>query len=186
MDPHQNKKDVLRCDLCETAIVQSYCDICYINLCKPCVGEHISNEYDKHKIVPFQQRQSILIYPNCTMHPNKSCELRCVQCNEYICTLCSASDKNKGHDFLVLEKLCKITKNDIKRDIKELEEVIYPTYDDIVNSLENQIANLDEEYKKLKAIVTKREEEWHRTIVSVVNKLKNKISEKKIKHSKIL
>lgn len=48
MDPHQN--DVPRCDLCETAIVQSYCDFCYTNLCKPCIGEHISNEYDKHKI----------------------------------------------------------------------------------------------------------------------------------------
>lgn len=132
MDPHQN--DVPRCDLCETAIVQSYCDFCYTNLCKPCIGEHISNEYDKHKIVPFQQRQSSLIYPNCTIHLHKSCELRCIQCDEYICTLCSTSYKNKGHNFLVLENLCKIKKNDIKRDIKELEEVIYPTYDDIANS----------------------------------------------------
>lgn len=93
--------------------------------------------------------------------------------------------KNKGHDFLVLENLCKIKKNDIKQDFKELEEVIYPTYDDIANSLENQIANLDEEYKQRTAIVTKREEEWHSTIFSVVNEIKKR-SDNKVKHRNIL
>lgn len=87
--------------------------------------------------------------------------------------------KNKGHDFLVLENLCKIKKNDIKRDIKELEEVIYPTYDDIAN----QIAILDEEYKQLTAIVTKREEEWHSTIFSVVNEIKKRSDNKAQKYT---
>lgn len=91
--------------------------------------------------------------------------------------------KNKGHDFLVLENLCKIKKNDIKRDIKELEDVIYPIYDDIANSLENQIANLDEEYKQLTAIVTKREEEWHSTIFSVVNEIKKRSDNKAQKYT---
>lgn len=90
--------------------------------------------------------------------------------------------KNKGHDFLVLENLCKIKKNDIKRDIKELEDVIYTTYEDIANSLENQIANLDEEYKQLTAIVTKREEEWHSTIFSVVNEIKKRSDNKAQKY----
>lgn len=87
--------------------------------------------------------------------------------------------KNKGHNFLVLENLCKIKTNDIKQDIKELEDVIYPTYDDIAN----QIAILDEEYKQLTAIVTKREEEWHSTIFSVVNEIKKRSDNKAQKYT---
>uniref|UniRef100_K1QX55 Uncharacterized protein n=1 Tax=Magallana gigas TaxID=29159 RepID=K1QX55_MAGGI len=63
MDPRSSAKDVPRCDLCETDIVQNYCDFCHANLCTPCVGKHISDGYDKHKIVPFQKRGSTLIYP---------------------------------------------------------------------------------------------------------------------------
>ena len=65
MDPRYSAQDVARCDLCEIAIAQNYCDFCHVYLCKPCIGEHISDEYDKHKIVPFHQRRSTLIYPKC-------------------------------------------------------------------------------------------------------------------------
>nr|XP_034319012.1 uncharacterized protein LOC117687043 [Crassostrea gigas] len=34
MDPHCSGQDVPRCDLCESAIVHSYCDFCHANLCK--------------------------------------------------------------------------------------------------------------------------------------------------------
>uniref|UniRef100_K1Q518 Tripartite motif-containing protein 2 n=1 Tax=Magallana gigas TaxID=29159 RepID=K1Q518_MAGGI len=37
MDPRSSAQDVHRCDLCETAIVHSYCDFCHVNLCKPCI-----------------------------------------------------------------------------------------------------------------------------------------------------
>lgn len=57
MDPENSAQDVTRCDLCETNIVQGYCDFCHFNLCKPCIGEHIHDEYDNHRIVPFQQKK---------------------------------------------------------------------------------------------------------------------------------
>ena len=55
MDPKYSAQDVARCDLCKTAIAQSYCDFCHVNLCKPCIGEHLTDEYVKHKIVRILQ-----------------------------------------------------------------------------------------------------------------------------------
>lgn len=179
-------QDVIRCDLCEDNIVQSYCDYCHVNLCKPCVGEHIVDGYDNHKIVSFQQRRSTLIYPKCKTHPNKTCELQSKQNNEFICTVCSASDHVKGHDFVVLDDLCKTKKIDIKKDIEELEEVISPTYVDIANNLENQIANLEKDYEKLITELSKKQEEWHKEIDKAVSRMKDKISGFKVKHRDVL
>ncbi|XP_062604329.1 uncharacterized protein LOC134266110 [Saccostrea cucullata] len=63
MDPRTSAQDVMRCDLCETALVQVHCDKCIVNLCKACVGKHISRrENNGHKVVKFQDRKSHL-YP---------------------------------------------------------------------------------------------------------------------------
>lgn len=179
-------QDVIRCDLCEDNIVQSYCDYCYTNLCKRCIGEHIADGYDNHKIVSFQQRRSTFIYPKCKTHPNKTCELQSKQNNEFICTICSASDHVKGHDFAVLDDLCKTKKTDIKKDIEELEEVISPTYVDIANNLENQIANLEKDYEKLITELSKKQEELHKEIDKVVSRMRDKISGFKVKHRDVL
>lgn len=54
MDPHSSAQDVHRCDLSETAIVHSSCDFCHVNLCKPCIVDHILDGYHKHTIVHDQ------------------------------------------------------------------------------------------------------------------------------------
>ena len=114
MDPHDYiPQDVTRCDLCKTAIAQSYCDFCHANLCKPCIGEHISDEYDKHKIVAIHQRKSTLIYPKCEIHQNKTCEYQCKDCGSFICSRCLASKQhNQENEFLELEEFF-ISKKDI-------------------------------------------------------------------------
>lgn len=186
MDSNSSILDVIRCDLCDSNTVESYCDFCLVNLCKPCIGEHISDGYDKHKIVPFRLRRSTLFYPKCSMHPNKTCDLLCTETNKYICAICCALDENKGHDFKVLEDLCNSKKIGIKMDIRELEKIISPTYVDIANNIENQIANLGEEYDKLTNILSNQEDTWRREIDCVVKKVKNEINDLKMRHLDVL
>ncbi|XP_061175869.1 uncharacterized protein LOC133184806 [Saccostrea echinata] len=188
MDPHHSAQDVIRCDLCETAIVQMYCDFCHVNLCKPCIGEHIADEYDKHKIVPFDQRKSTLIYPKCAthMHPSKTCELQCKECDIPVCSSCFTSNQHQGHSFSDLSEIYNSKKNDIAKDTEELQNIISPAYKEITKDIETQIANLDREYEKLTTAVTEHGEQWHREIDNVINAMKKEIDNFKIKHLDIL
>nr|XP_022295769.1 E3 ubiquitin-protein ligase Midline-1-like [Crassostrea virginica] len=186
MDPDYSAQDVARCDLCKTAIAQSYCDFCHVNLCKPCIGEHISADYKKHIIVPIHQRKSSLIYPNCETHRNEACQYQCKDCNIFVCSHCLVSKQHKDHEFLNLEESFSTKKEHIMRDREELEEQILPTYEEIANDLEIQISNLDDNYKKLTTAISKQREEIHREVDNVINKMEKEICEIKIKHQGIL
>ncbi|XP_052694930.1 uncharacterized protein LOC128173255 [Crassostrea angulata] len=186
MDPFFSGQDVPRCDLCETAIVHSYCDFCHVNLCKPCIGEHILDEYDKHKIVLFQKRRSTLIYPKCGTHQHKICELQCEDCNIFVCSSCTASKQHKEHNFIEVTEVYKAQKEVIKKDTKELKNNISPTYEEIALDLEKQLANMDGEYEELATTISKQGEQWHKEIDIIINKMKSEIGEIKVKHRDIL
>uniref|UniRef100_A0A8W8MTE6 B box-type domain-containing protein n=1 Tax=Magallana gigas TaxID=29159 RepID=A0A8W8MTE6_MAGGI len=132
MDPRSSAQDVHRCDLCETALVHSYCDFCHVNLCKLCIADHISDGYDKHKIVPFQERRSTLIYPKCGTHPHKNCDLQCKNCNDiFVCSSCTASEIHRGHIFVEVSEVYTTKKNAIADEANKLKNLIYPTYEEI-------------------------------------------------------
>nr|XP_022288810.1 uncharacterized protein LOC111100923 [Crassostrea virginica] len=188
MDPPYDAQDVARCDLCKVVIVQSYCDFCHVNLCKPCIGEHISDDYStKHIIVPFQLRRTTLIYPKCEKHPNKTCELQCKDCNIFLCTDCLASEHhNKEHKLSKLEEVFLQKKDHIHRDKKELKEEILPVYKEIATEIKNQISNLDVDYQKFTTEMSKHREELHREIDNVMDQREKEIDENKLKHLSIL
>ncbi|XP_052682859.1 uncharacterized protein LOC128163330 [Crassostrea angulata] len=187
MDPHSSAQDVHRCELCETAILHSYCDFCHVNLCKPCVVDHISDGYDKHKIVPFEERRSTVIYPKCVTHSHKNCDLQCKNCNNiFVCSSCIASETHKGHIFVEVSEVYATKKNAIADEANKLENLIFPTYEEIALDLENQLANLDGGYEKLTTAMSKQGEQWHREIDIVINKMKTEISEIKVKHRDLL
>ncbi|XP_065938053.1 tripartite motif-containing protein 2-like [Magallana gigas] len=187
MDPHSCAQDVPRCDLCETTLVHSYCDFCHVNLCKPCVVDHISDGYEKHKIVPFQERRSTLIYPKCETHPHKNCEFQCKDCNNiFVCSSCMASEQHGRHKFVEVTEVFTAKKDEIKKDTQEFKNHISPTYEEIARDLENQLTNLDGGYEKLTTTISKQGEQWHREIDIIINKMKTEISEIKVKHRDIL
>nr|XP_022287656.1 uncharacterized protein LOC111100259 [Crassostrea virginica] len=185
--PHYDAQDVARCDLCEIAIVQSYCDFCHVNLCKPCIGEHISDDYSKHTIVPFQQRRSTLIYPKCGTHPNENCKYQCEDCNIFLCTDCLASKPhNKKHKLSKLDETFRKKKDQIQKDKQEIKEQILPVYEEIASELENQISHIDVDYQKFTTQLSKHREELHREIDNAINQREKEIDENKLKHLSIL
>nr|XP_022299152.1 uncharacterized protein LOC111107983 [Crassostrea virginica] len=186
MDPDYSAQDVARCDLCKTTIAQSYCDFCHVNLCKPCIGEHISDDYKKHIIVPFQQRKSTLIYPKCATHRNEDCKYQCKDCNIFVCYECVVSNQHQGHQYSKLEEMFTALKTQIEKDEDELENLILPKYEKFAVDLEMQIASLDGEYEKLTTEMSKLREEMHREVDNAIDQKEMEIGEIKVKHHSIL
>lgn len=169
MDRHDPPDDVQQCNLCRNTQFDRYCDICHISLCRNCIGEHILDGYDNHRIVPFKDRHKTLIYPKCLLHSRKICKLRCEQCYTYICARCLASNDQRGHTFSCIKHLVDKKKMEIKKDAKELKNII--------KDLENEKANLDRYYENLETTLSKQGEQWHKEIDNVVNKLMKEIDE---------
>lgn len=84
MDPLDSAQDIVQCELCKDNIAQNFCDVCYVNLCKQCIGDHISDGYHKHAIVPFQQQKSTLIFPIRKTHSKESCKLQSKSCDVFV------------------------------------------------------------------------------------------------------
>ncbi|XP_062593087.1 uncharacterized protein LOC134254575 [Saccostrea cucullata] len=186
MDPRTSAQDVMRCDLCETAIVQMHCDTCLVNLCKACVGDHISDESKDHKVVKFQSRKSTLLHPPCTLHDNKRCEMFCEQCNIPICSACIVSKNHSGHNILEIIEIYNTKKMEIESKNEEMRKSIYPTYQDIASDVEKRISQLDKGYEGILTAITNHGEEWHRQIDKLVKKLKEKVDKMKIRHNSAL
>ncbi|XP_062613335.1 tripartite motif-containing protein 2-like [Saccostrea cucullata] len=180
MDPRTSAQDVIRCDLCETAVVQMHCDTCFVNLCKACVGEHISTgETKDHKVVKFQDRKSTPIYPRCPSHAKERCEMYCKQCDIPVCISCLAAKQHLRHELSKVLQIVDDKKDIIRKERNELNETIYPTYQDIASDVQNRMSQLEKEYGDLSTAITIHGEDWHREIDRLVKKLKAEIDEMK-------
>ncbi|XP_055997704.1 uncharacterized protein LOC130047166 [Ostrea edulis] len=182
MHPRRSAQEVLLCDLCETVPLQSHCELCNINLCKACVGEHLSDSSKRHNVVPFLQRKATPNYPKCPNHAEKHCELHCEDCDIPVCITCVSSSKHVGHKLSeFLEKLSSKTKS-LQKDLEELECRIYPRYEEMASDVQTEKAELETKYGKLTTAADQQGELLHREITAIVNQRKSAIAEMKTKH----
>lgn len=183
MDPNRSGQDVLRCHLCETLLPSMYCDICHIQLCKACVGEHLSDDSQKHSVVLFKKRGST---SKCPKHASKICELHCAECNNSICAICVSSGEHEQHKKVDILEYVENKKGEIQKDLKELEDSIFPKYQEIAKSISSQMSAFVENSQKMKTIIDQKGKEWHREIDNLIMKLKLGIDEMDSKHHTVL
>ncbi|XP_061180578.1 E3 ubiquitin-protein ligase TRIM71-like [Saccostrea echinata] len=183
MEPLKRAQVLLQCDLCQSDSLQSHCEFCQVNLCKACVGEHLSDSSQRHNVVPYKYRSSAPYYPKCPDHTNTHCEFYCEICDVPVCSTCISSDKHKGHTFTDVLKKVRSKKKELEKDLEELEKRIYPAYEEITLDLNSEKVNFENHYKNLTTAVTKQEKNLHREISIIVNKQKSEIDEMKNKHS---
>ena len=89
-------------------------------------------------------------------------------------------------NFLNWKKFSTQRNKTIKNDAEELENQIIPACEDIATDIENKIANLDGQYKKLATEMSKQREELHREIDFAIDQMEREIGEIKLKHYSML
>nr|XP_034333129.1 uncharacterized protein LOC109619145 [Crassostrea gigas] len=186
MDPRSSAQDVVRCDVCDTPVPPLHCDFCQTNLCKACVADHMLDFSKKHQVVPFQDRRSTIISPNCQTHSLKQCELHCEQCDIPICALCVSSESHENHKKLDIINYFETKKHDLQTDLQELEKTVIAKYQEIANNVTVQKADLSKNSRKLTTAIDKHGEVWHREIDTIIQKLKSDLDEMDAKHLAVL
>lgn len=186
MDPSYTGQDTTRCDLCETSVVQKYCDICRVNLCISCVGIHISDEYDRHKVVPFSRRNSTLIYPPCKIHTSKRCKFRCDDCDLLLCSLCSSSSAHERHKHSNTFEVYRSKKELIKNDAEKIENKDLPACKEMKKDIEAHISNIDEAFERVILAVENHGKYWHKKIDFILREMKDNIGQIKKRQTEFL
>nr|XP_022316857.1 uncharacterized protein LOC111120436 [Crassostrea virginica] len=173
-DPMFVPLDVLRCDLCETPVPPKHCDICHIYLCEACVGKHLSDQSIDHYIVPFKQRGSI---PRCRYHSSKLCTKFCKDCNDPICAICSSWGDHVQHKQEDLLEAMTEKKELIRKDLQELEESIYPKYQEAATNIPVQRVDVNKHSQKLITALDKQGEALHTEIDTIIQGMKSEIDD---------
>ncbi|XP_065927001.1 E3 ubiquitin-protein ligase TRIM71 [Magallana gigas] len=183
MYPRTWAQDVLRCHLCGTPGPPMLCDICHIHLCVVCVGKHLLDESKEHKVVPFKKRG---LNPKCSKHSTQLCDLHCEQCNILICVECVSSNEHLGHKQVGILKILDTKREALKKDLQDLENSIYPKYQEIASNIPVQKTDLNKNSKKLTTALDKHREDLHREIDIAIKKLKSDMDEMESKHLVVL
>lgn len=173
MDRRTTAQDVYRCELCDENMVDMLCVVCPRKLCKACVGNHLDDDPNKHKLVKFQDRNTALVLPTCPTHSSERCKNYCRECNNAVCPSCIPSDSHKKHTFLKISEVFERRKEKINSDTKELDEIVFPSYTTIVQKEESDAAKLEEDYTSLKQSIENQRTKWHDEIDKIVNMLQD-------------
>lgn len=186
MDRRTTAQDVYRCELCDKNMVDMLCVVCPRKLCKSCVGNHLDDDPNKHKVVKFQDKNTTLVLPTCPTHSSERCKNYCQECDKAVCPSCIPSDSHKKHTFLKISEVFEKRKEKINSDTKELDEIVFPSYTRIVQEEESDAAKLEEDYESLNQSIENQRTKWHDEIDKIVNMLQDETNKMRITQLKAL
>ncbi|XP_078327008.1 uncharacterized protein LOC111113340 [Crassostrea virginica] len=176
-------QEIVECDLCPNP-VSFFCRRCGVNLCDPCVSDHLRlSSQNGHDVVDFAKKDDDDTC-FCESHPKHECSAFCKTCDLPICLLC-VSIKHKSHDLSELsEKIEELLKsigqenNRLQSSRHELERLLDHTT--------KQLSSLSSLYQKRKEEVTSQGDEWHKQIDNTVKKLHQELDELKKENEAML
>ncbi|XP_078320240.1 uncharacterized protein LOC144621293 [Crassostrea virginica] len=179
-------QDVIRCTLCESAVVPMYCEVCHIDLCKDCVEKHLADKSKLHNVVSLKQYLSTSRNPKCSEHPDTTCELYCENCECPICVHCVSSKKHKHHDYINFKKFLQKKQEVVRRDLRELEQRIYPDFQKAISVIPIQKAEQRKHSKKLITAVKMHGKALHTEIDIIVKRMETEINDIEAQHQTAL
>lgn len=166
MDP--SAQDMVWCNLC-----QQRCTVVPASLtCVRPVWENTFDESIDHKIVRYKSKKTTILYPFCSEHSKKQCDMYCKLCNLTICTLCITSDAHIGHKTISFLEQCEIIENDIQKDNDDLRSSVTPKYQKLLYDVEMKIKEAEEKCEEADNLLKKQSDDWHQQITKIVEQFR--------------
>ncbi|XP_078321431.1 uncharacterized protein LOC111115787 [Crassostrea virginica] len=166
-------QDLLRCNLCDTPMPPLYCQLCDINLCKTCAGDHLVDETKEHRVVPIKQKWNPR-NPLCPKHTTKHCDFHCKQCDKPICASCVLSEEHDQHKKIdIFERKIE----NLEDELNKLQHSIYPKYENSASDIKIKKDNVKKNSEKMKTIIIEHGQLWHREIDNIIKNFLSKINE---------
>ncbi|XP_062596633.1 uncharacterized protein LOC134258083 [Saccostrea cucullata] len=155
-----------------------------------CAGEHASASLSKsHKIVAFKDKNSTPVYPESISNAKSRCKMYCKHRNFPVCKKRIASDQHLGHRLSEILDVLEKIKDKVTKDQTELNEVIYPTYQDIASDVQNRMSYLEREYgDSLNSLIKNMERTGHKIseILEVLEERKDKLRKNHIELNEVI
>ncbi|XP_048767484.2 uncharacterized protein LOC125674391 [Ostrea edulis] len=176
--PLAKAQDVKHCQLClgkdSKSAAETVCNTCHVNLCKDCVGHHVtSNPNIRHDVVTFQFKILEIILTPCKLHQNQKCKMFCEKCDSPICLKCHASGSHENHDVSQISEIHISRKQLIEKDTKELESNIAPVFESILSEIEEMLSNVLQKHGERQQVITEFGKRCHTLIDIVINRYLN-------------
>ena len=159
MDSNHSAEDILRCQVCEIPLRPYHCEFCHTYLCKPCAGEHLMQESSDHNVILVSKLWSYN-YPKCYTHDTQICEVYCKRCDLNLCADCISSGDHEQHEKITILKRCDNIKTSLRRALTELEEFVYPKYQEAASSITIQKAEITKNSQNLNDRIREQKEVW--------------------------
>ena len=171
--PSSSSQDILRCKLCDTPVPPLYCQLCDINLCKTCVGEHLLDDTKEHKVVPIKQKWNPT-NPMCPKHTTKHCELYCKKCDNPICAQCILSTEHDQHKKIdIFERKLEM----LESALNTLNQTVCLKYEMAASDIKIKKCDVKKNSEEIKTTIKEHGQEWHREIDNIIKNFLLKVEE---------
>ncbi|XP_062604623.1 uncharacterized protein LOC134266391 [Saccostrea cucullata] len=170
-------QDVILCHLCDRRPALLHCNPCQVNLCEECVGKHyMTSSSSNHEIVKYRERKFHLSFPNCKVHGDEKCTVKCQNCDVEVCLKCLSGAHN-GHRIIDIKDIVDEKKKLVEKDSAYLKDDIIPKFEKADTEIESKLAALNAKCDELEQSVTVHGQKWQRCIEEIVEKNKKDIAE---------
>ena len=131
-------------------------------------------------MVQFSERGASPVYPKCSSHSGKACELYCTKCGTPVCCLC-VTESHQGHDLSSILKTYTAQKEKMKKDLEKLMNNLHE-YENRGKEIDRDKTSLEGKYEKLTTDVDQQGEKLHREVDIFINYRKSQINSMKNRH----
>lgn len=139
------------CENCDALPAHYFCKTCPGQLCEPCKVQHLQRKISSsHQIMAFtgtipESRE----YGFCRVHPEAKYEICCRLCEVPVCARCLTGSHN-GHVLAEIPKVYEQLKNSMLQDLKDLDDIILPEHDALIDEANDHLVSLEHRIDDMK------------------------------------